>query len=79
MLSTSGFALQYLSVPMVTVFKNFTVCFIAYGDQIFFKANHSKMVVFSLALMIFGSLLSAATDLSFNLYGYLWMAGHVFS
>lgn len=38
MLSTSGFALQYLSVPMVAVFKNFSVTSIAIGDKYFFGA-----------------------------------------
>ena len=62
---------------MVTVFKNFTVCLIAYGDHRYFGAAHSTLVVQSLALMVLGSLLAAATDLSFDLSGYLWMIAHV--
>ena len=38
MLSTSGYALQYLPVPMITVFKNLGLCMTAIGDSFFFGA-----------------------------------------
>lgn len=44
--------LRYLSVPMVTIFKNFTTMIITLGDYFYFGQNLSSGVIFSLFLMV---------------------------
>lgn len=67
MLSTSGFALAWLPVPIITVFKNLGLCITAMGDSYFFGVKHSRNIKFSIILMIIGSFLSAMTDLTFTI------------
>ena len=77
MLSTSGFVLALLPVPMITVFKNLGLCVTAFGDFYFFGAHHSKLIRLSILLIIIGGFSAAITDLTFTLHGYLWMITHV--
>ncbi|KNC79488.1 hypothetical protein SARC_08121 [Sphaeroforma arctica JP610] len=74
MLYTGSQSLNYLTIPLVTVFKNLTNILIAYGDKHFYHQHVSTGVVLALILMLTGSILSAWTDISFNLTGYIWMA-----
>ncbi|KNC77759.1 hypothetical protein SARC_09787 [Sphaeroforma arctica JP610] len=74
MLYTGSQSLNYLTIPLVTVFKNLTNVMIAYGDQYLYDSKVSTGVAMALGLMLAGSVFAAGTDLSFNLTGYIWMA-----
>jgi hypothetical protein len=39
MIYTGSKALQYLSIPLFTVFKNLTIVIIAYGELLFFGGS----------------------------------------
>lgn len=77
MLLSGSYALRYLSVPMVTIFKNFTTMIITLGDFFYFGQNLSTGVIASLVLMFFGSVVAAINDLEFRLDGYIWMVLNV--
>jgi len=71
---TSGMhALRLLSVPVVTVLKNFGIILVALGDHILFGQFVDMHTIFALLLILLSSVLSGLTDLSFTLNGYLWM------
>ncbi len=70
MLSTSAYALYYMPIPMVTVFKNVGLCIIAAGDTVFFGKIHNLKIKISLILILAGSLLAAITDVMFTAEGY---------
>eukprot|EP00045_Choanoeca_perplexa_P016583 m.224806 g.224806 ORF g.224806 m.224806 type:complete len:340 (-) comp17300_c0_seq2:80-1099(-) len=73
MLYTGSKTITYLSIPVLTVFKNMTNLFIAFGDWYFFDQTVTTAIIGSFAMMTLGSLLVGFTDLEFNLKGYLWM------
>ncbi|EGD77216.1 hypothetical protein PTSG_08308 [Salpingoeca rosetta] len=74
MLYTGSKTLVFLSIPIVTVFKNMTNLLIAYGDWHFFGQTVTRGVIVSFMLMVVGSILTGFTDLEFNLQGYVWMS-----
>jgi len=73
MLLSGSYALKFLSVPMVTIFKNLTTMIITGGDYFIFNRSISTGVVISLLLMLVGSVIAAFYDLAFSLPGYVWM------
>eukprot|EP00124_Ichthyophonus_hoferi_P003800 Ihof_evm3s356 gene=Ihof_evmTU3s356 len=79
MLFTGTKSLQYLSIPIVTVFKNLTNIFVAYGDKYFYGKNVSTGIMISLWMMVLGSTLAGWTDLEFNFTGYAWMVSNCVS
>lgn len=88
MIYTASKAIQYLSVPVFTIFKNLTIVLIAYGEVLWFKAKVTPMILGSFALIILSSVVAAWSDLSasasspvgsFNLLGYLWMFSNCIS
>ncbi|KAI7869692.1 GDP-mannose transporter [Spinellus fusiger] len=89
MIYTGSKALQYLRIPIYTIFKNLTIILIAYGEVIWFGGNISSTVMISFALMIFSSViagwaeiadsLSTVVDLEITLFGYFWMATNCLS
>jgi len=50
MLTSGNFVLQLLSVPMVTIFKNFTTTIVALGDFFWFGQQASGWIWLSLLL-----------------------------
>lgn len=88
MIYTSSKALQYLAVPIYTIFKNLTIILIAYGEVLFFGGSVTSMELASFLLMVLSSVVAtwgdqqalaakAATSLTetvsaFNI-GYVWM------
>lgn len=72
MLWSSFYALQHLSVPMITMLKNLTNIFTIIGDFYFFKKTYNLGVWLSLLLIILSAAAGAWTDLSFSLNGYIW-------
>ncbi|CCH61102.1 hypothetical protein TBLA_0E00410 [Henningerozyma blattae CBS 6284] len=88
MIYTSSKALQFLAVPIYTIFKNLTIILIAYGEVLFFGGSVSTMELSSFLLMVFSSVVAtwgdqqaiaakAAETLtesgSFFNMGYIWM------
>jgi GDP-mannose transporter len=61
---TSAKALQYLSVPVYTIFKNLTIIVIAYGEVLLFKSFVTRTAMFSFGLMVLSSIVAAWADIS---------------
>ena len=89
MIYTSSKALQFLAVPIYTIFKNLTIILIAYGEVLFFGGKVTSMELSSFLLMVLSSVVatlgdqqavaakakanSAALGESFLNVGYIWM------
>jgi len=79
MIYTSSKALQFLSIPVYTIFKNLTIILIAYGEVLFFGGNVTSMALGSFILMVLSSIIACLGDqqdsevLKLNI-GYFWMA-----
>lgn len=63
---------DHAGVPMATVLKNLTNFFTIGGDYFLYNKTYNAGVWASLGLMAVSALCGAATDLAFNLRGYLW-------
>ncbi len=85
MIYTGSKALQYLPIPIYTIFKNLTIILIAYGEVLWFGGKVTSMTLSSFFLMVLSSVIAAVGDdkksagddegLTFfglNI-GYLWM------
>ncbi|CAH2351878.1 GDP-mannose transporter 1 [[Candida] railenensis] len=88
MIYTSSKALQFLSIPVYTIFKNLTIILIAYGEVIWFGGKVTSMALGSFLLMVFSSVIACYGDSSaaktaedtFSLYaGYFWMLTNCFA
>ena len=73
MLTTGFFALRFVSVPMVTIFKNMSNMVTVTGDYYLFSQPVSWLTVASVLVMVLGAVMSAFNDMEFNAYGYFWM------
>ncbi|KAJ1851490.1 GDP-mannose transporter into the lumen of the Golgi [Coemansia sp. RSA 638] len=74
MLYTGGKALEYLNVPLFTVFKNLTIIAVAYGEKWVFKAAVTSLMLVSFGMMVMSSMVGAWNDMTFNGWGYFWMS-----
>lgn len=63
MIYTGSKALQFLSIPVYTIFKNLTIILIAYGEVLWFGGAVSSMCLFSFGLMVFSSVIAAWADI----------------
>ncbi|KAJ2750365.1 GDP-mannose transporter into the lumen of the Golgi [Coemansia nantahalensis] len=79
MLYTGGKALEYMDVPLFTVFKNLTIIAVAYGEKAVFGAAVTPLMLASFGLMVLSSLVGAWNDISFNGWGYFWMSFNCFA
>ncbi|CAI5756682.1 unnamed protein product [Candida verbasci] len=88
MIYTSSKALQYLSIPVYTIFKNLTIILIAYGEVIWFGGKVTTMALSSFLLMVLSSVIAyygdnaaaKSSDDLFSLYlGYFWMFTNCFA
>jgi len=72
MIYTSSKALQFLSIPVYTIFKNLTIILIAYGEVLWFGGSVTGMALFSFGLMVLSSVVAAWADISaaINNYGH---------
>lgn len=59
---TGGKALQFLSVPVFTIFKNLTIIVIAYGEVLLSGGRVAPLVLLSFGLMVFSSMVAAWAD-----------------
>ena len=70
MIYTSTKALQFLSIPVYTIFKNLTIILIAYGEVLWFGGTVTGMALFSFGLMVMSSLVAAWADIEAALDKY---------
>lgn len=63
MIYTGAKALQFLSVPVYTIFKNLTIIVIAYGEVLWFGGQVSSMTLLSFGLMVISSIIAAWADI----------------
>lgn len=61
---TGSKALQYLNIPVYTIFKNLTIILIAYGEVIWFGGRVTLFTFFSFMLMVLSSIIAAWNDIS---------------
>lgn len=72
MIYTSTKSLQFLSVPVYTIFKNLTIIVIAYGEILWFGGNVTPLLLLSFGFMVLSSIVAAWADIQAALNG----AGH---
>lgn len=63
MIYTGAKALQFLSIPVYTIFKNLTIILIAYGEVLWFGGSVAGMTLFSFGLMVLSSVIAAWADI----------------
>jgi len=61
---TGSKSLQFLSIPVYTIFKNLTIILIAYGEVIWFGGHVTGLTLCSFALMVGSSVIAAWTDIT---------------
>ncbi|KAI9690652.1 MAG: GDP-mannose transporter into the lumen of the Golgi [Bogoriella megaspora] len=80
MIYTSTKALQFLSIPVYTIFKNLTTILIAYGEVLWFGGSVTSMALFSFGLMVLSSIVAAWADIQHalqkNYSGSLGLSSH---
>ncbi|KAJ3068355.1 GDP-mannose transporter into the lumen of the Golgi [Podochytrium sp. JEL0797] len=65
MIYTGAKALQYMSIPLFTIFKNLTIILIAYGERLFFNgAPVTKLVLISFLMLGTSSLIAGWSDIA---------------
>ncbi|EJS44053.1 hvg1p [Saccharomyces arboricola H-6] len=62
MIYTSSKSLQYLAVPIYTIFKNLTIILIAYGEVLFFGGKVTSMELSSFVMMVLSSVVATWGD-----------------
>ncbi|KAK0669455.1 putative GDP-mannose transporter [Cercophora samala] len=63
MIYTGAKALQFLSVPVYTIFKNLTIIVIAYGEVLWFGGSVTPITLLSFGLMVLSSVVAAWADI----------------
>ncbi|KAJ9300319.1 hypothetical protein DTO271G3_2436 [Paecilomyces variotii] len=63
MIYTGSKALQFLSIPVYTIFKNLTIILIAYGEVLWFGGSVTGLTLFSFGLMVLSSIIAAWADI----------------
>lgn len=64
MIYTGSKAVQYLPIPLYTIFKNITIILIAYGERLWFGGSKvSKTMFISFMLMILSSIVGGWADI----------------
>lgn len=69
MIYTSLKALQFLSVPVYTIFKNLTIIVIAYGEVLWFGGSVTPLALLSFGLMVLSSIVAAWADIQSAIAG----------
>ena len=65
MIYTGSKALQYLSVPVFTIFKNLTIILIAYSERILLNGNPvTPLMLISFGLIVLSSVVAGWADIS---------------
>ncbi|KAI8339321.1 hypothetical protein BD560DRAFT_377757 [Blakeslea trispora] len=84
MIYTGSKALQFLRIPIYTIFKNLTIILIAYGEVLWFGGNVTRFMLVSFGLMVLSSVIAGWADINetvtqivdfdTTVLGYFWMA-----
>ncbi|KAJ3569037.1 hypothetical protein NP233_g5319 [Leucocoprinus birnbaumii] len=61
---TGSKSLQYLSIPVYTIFKNLTIILIAYGEVIWFGGSVTALTFISFVFMVISSIIAAWSDVT---------------
>ncbi|KAJ6591830.1 hypothetical protein DFH09DRAFT_1025859 [Mycena vulgaris] len=61
---TGSKSLQFLSIPVYTIFKNLTIILIAYGEVIWFGGRVTALTFISFIFMVISSVIAAWTDVT---------------
>lgn len=61
---TGSKSLQYLSIPVYTIFKNLTIILIAYGEVLWFGGRVTGLTLVSFFFMVISSVIAAMADVS---------------
>jgi len=61
---TGSKSLQFLSIPVFTIFKNLTIILIAYGEVLWFGGKVTRLTLVSFGLMVLSSIIAAWADIS---------------
>ena len=69
MIYTSTKSLQFLSVPVYTIFKNLTIIVIAYGEVLWFGGSVTPMALVAFGLMVLSSVVAAWADIQSAIAG----------
>lgn len=64
---TGSKSLQFLSIPVYTIFKNLTIILIAYGEVIWFGGRITGLTFVSFIFMVLSSIIAAWSDVSATL------------
>ena len=70
MIYTGTKAIQYLSIPVYTIFKNLTIIITAYGEVLWFGGSVTRMTLFSFGLIVLSSIVAAWADIQHALQNY---------
>lgn len=60
---TGSKSLQYLSIPVYTIFKNLTIIFIAYGEVVWFNGRVTGLMLVSFGMMVLSSIIASWSDI----------------
>lgn len=63
MIYTGSKALQFLSIPVYTIFKNLTIIITAYGEVLWFGGSVTRLSLFSFGLIVLSSVVAAWADI----------------
>ncbi|KAK7429508.1 GDP-mannose transporter into the lumen of the Golgi [Neonectria magnoliae] len=69
MIYTGTKSLQFLSVPVYTIFKNLTIIVIAYGEVLWFGGSVTPVALLSFGLMVLSSVVAAWADIQSAIAG----------
>ena len=70
MIYTGSKAIQYLSIPVYTIFKNLTIIITAYGEVLWFGGSVTRLTLFSFGLIVLSSVVAAWADIQHALESY---------
>jgi solute carrier family 35 protein len=62
-----------LNLPMFTVLRRFSILMTLYGELYILRNKKSLIIQLSIYLMVFGAIIAALDDLTFDFYGYVFI------
>ncbi|CAF4448468.1 unnamed protein product, partial [Adineta steineri] len=77
MLTSSLFALKYVSVPTVIVIRNLSTISVAILEYFVIGNKIDSLSIGTLFGMFFGAIVYALHDLTFSIEGYIWLCVNI--